>query len=99
MAGRRKKADFAHLQRSSELANALRRHRCEVLNISRNELSKASGVSAASIQAIEDGRTVDPGVFTVMALAVAMHLDISGVLKSLTGSLNPRPLYAPEASA
>ncbi|MDR7188149.1 hypothetical protein J2Y46_000965 [Microbacterium sp. BE35] len=50
-------------------------------------------MSASNIQAIEDGRTLDPGLFTVVQLAVAMHLDLSAVMRSLDGPLPPVPLH------
>lgn len=71
----------------------------EVLKISRTELARRSHVSASNIQAIEAGRTLDPGVFTVVQLAVAMHLDISAVVRSLDGPLNPKPLHRSERSS
>ncbi|MFE6735574.1 helix-turn-helix domain-containing protein [Microbacterium sp. NPDC057650] len=75
------------------MSEALRHHRRDVLKISRSELARRSGISASSIQAIEDGRTVDPGLFTVARLAVTMHLDLSAVMRTLEGPLKVAPLH------
>lgn len=80
------------------MRRVLRHHRQNVLKISRFELAKRSGISASSIQAIESGRTVDPGVFTVARLAIAMHLDLSAVMRTLDGPLRVAPLHRAEES-
>lgn len=87
MVGRRKKDEFAFKTRSLELSQVFRRQRSEVLNISRKELSERSHVAESSIQAIEDGRTVEPGLFTVISIAVALDLDLGEMMRSLTGPI------------
>lgn len=93
MPGRRPRSEFSHLERSAAVREALRDQRENVLKISRAELAKRSGVAASSIQAIEDGRTLDPGLFTVVSLAVALHIDLSDVMLSLQGPVRVRPLH------
>jgi transcriptional regulator with XRE-family HTH domain len=75
------------------MRDALYHHRTNILKISRSELARRSGIAASSIQAIETGRTLDPGLFTVTRLAVTMHLDLSAVMRSLEGPLNVKPLH------
>lgn len=96
MVGRDPKSAFPLQERSESMRRELRHHRQDVLKISRFELAKRSGISASSIQAIESGRTVDPGVFTVARLAIAMHLDLSAVMRSLDGPLKVAPLHRTE---
>ena len=93
MAGRARREDFALSERSQQLRELLKKQRTEVLKISRTELARRSRVSASNIQAIENGRTLDPGLFTVVRLAVAMHLDLSAVMRSLDGPLQTVPLH------
>ncbi|WP_082965517.1 helix-turn-helix domain-containing protein [Gordonia sp. 852002-51296_SCH5728562-b] len=93
-AGRHSRADFKHESRSQELRLALRKQRSEVLKISRSELAARSGVSASTIQAIESGRAKEPGVFTVVSLAVALNLDLGPMMRSLTAPIRLRPLVS-----
>lgn len=79
--------------RSGQLRDVLMKQRSKVLNISRAELAERSGISASTIRAIEEGRTLDPGLFTVISLAVALNLDLGRMMTSLTGPINPKPLH------
>lgn len=92
MAGRHPKASFRFTERSRDLSHVLRRQRTEVLKISRRELAERSQVAESSIQAIEDGRTCEPGLFTVIALAIALQLDLGDMMRSLTGPVPRKPL-------
>ncbi|MFG6402454.1 multiprotein-bridging factor 1 family protein [Microbacterium sp. P04] len=88
MAGRLKSAELPYLERSPQLCAVLRKTR-EQANFSRNELAVRSGVKASTIQKIEDGNSANPGIFTVAALAVALDLDLSDLLRRRTGPLKP----------
>ncbi|WP_394255873.1 helix-turn-helix domain-containing protein [Pseudoclavibacter helvolus] len=68
MVGRYRRDDFPFKDRSWELAQILKRQRREILKISRRELASRAHVAESSIQAIEDGRTREPGLFTVISL-------------------------------
>jgi transcriptional regulator with XRE-family HTH domain len=92
MAGRRKRENSLFQERSSQLRELLRHQRESVILISRKELAARSGVPASSIRAIETGTTLEPGVFTVAAIAIALNLDIAEVVRSRSGSLSQRPL-------
>lgn len=74
------------------MSKLLHDQRVNVLKISRHELSARTGVSASNIQAIETGRTVEPGLFTVISIAIGLNLDLSEMMRSKTGPLRPRPL-------
>ncbi|SKR11087.1 Uncharacterised protein [Mycobacteroides abscessus subsp. abscessus] len=76
----------------------LKRQR-ELLKLSRRELSARSRVSAATIQAIEGESVKDPGLFTVIALGVALQIDLGSMMRSLTEPIQPQPLVEPPASA
>ncbi|WP_094764334.1 helix-turn-helix domain-containing protein [Luteococcus japonicus] len=94
MVGRPTRADSRFRERGIQLGELLREQREEVLKISRRELAARSQVSAATIQAIETGRVVEPGIFTVAALAVALQIDLSPAVQSLTAPLQRRPLHS-----
>jgi transcriptional regulator with XRE-family HTH domain len=83
---------FADRERSSALARAIKSFRTEHVNISRKELAKRSGLNESTIQKIEDGRSPNPGIFTVAAIAVALDLDVTDLLRQRTGPLPPRRL-------
>jgi transcriptional regulator with XRE-family HTH domain len=96
MSGRLKREKMHNLHRSDELCAVLLRTRTEVVNISRKELAARAGVAASTIQKIEEGKSANPGVFTVAALAVALDLDLTDLLRRRTGPLRHRKLSAPE---
>ncbi|MDQ1176327.1 helix-turn-helix transcriptional regulator [Microbacterium sp. SORGH_AS_0421] len=95
MSGRLRREKMLNLHRSEHLCAALRRAR-EQAKLSRAELAARSGVNASTIQKIEDGRSANPGVFTVAALAVALDLDISDVVRRRTGRLRTARLSSVE---
>lgn len=85
-----------NLHRSTELCEALRSARVKA-KLSRAELAARASVNASTIQKIEEGRSANPGVFTVAALAVALDLDLADVLRRRTGRLRTGKLSALEA--
>ena len=96
--GRLRKEAVPYQERCEELRRILRSRR-ELLKFSRKELSARSGVSASTIQAIEDGRVVDPGLFTVISLGVALRIDLGPMMRSLTRPIDPQPINEPGATA
>ncbi len=50
-------------------------------------------MSVSTIRAIEEGRTVDPGLFTVISLAVALQIDLGPMMTSVTGPIRHKPLH------
>ncbi|WP_120494695.1 helix-turn-helix domain-containing protein [Microbacterium phyllosphaerae] len=93
MVGRHPKAAFPYAMRSGNLRDVLLHQRSQVLKISRTELATRSRVSVSTIRAIEEGRTLDPGLFTVISLAVALNLDLGQMMTSVTGPIRARPLH------
>lgn len=83
MPGRLSRSEFRFQKRSRELGRVLEERR-HLLKFSRSELSERSRISPAAIQAIEKNTTQDPGLFTVIALAVALNLDLGDMMRSLT---------------
>lgn len=96
--GRLRKEAVPYQQRRAELRKILRDRR-DLLNFSRKELAARSGVSASTIQAIEDGRVIDPGLFTVISLGVALRIDLGPMMRSLTGPIDPQPINEPGETA
>lgn len=66
--------------------------------MTREELAARAGVTSSSIRAIEDGRTLEPGIFTVAALAVALDLDVTDLLRNRTGPIRVRQMQNQEVS-
>lgn len=97
MVGRHPKGESPYTERSASLSGVLRDQRVKVLKISRVELSARSGVSSSNIQAIETGRTQEPGLFTVIALAVALNLDLGHMMKTVAGPIRPAQLHTSTA--
>lgn len=93
MVGRRPKSEFAYSMRSDRLRTVLLNQRKKVLHLSRAELSERASVSVSTIRAIEEGRTVDPGLFTVISLAVALQIDLGPMMTSVTGPIRHKPLH------
>lgn len=98
MTGRHKLEHMTTLHRSQDMREALVRARTLPVKISRAELAARSGVSESTIEKIESGKSANPGVFTLAALAVALDLDVSDLLRQRTGPLRPRPLGRPGAA-
>jgi transcriptional regulator with XRE-family HTH domain len=96
--GRLRKEDVPYQERREELRKILRSRR-DLLKFSRKELSARSGVSASTIQAIEDGRVVDPGLFTVISLGVALRIDLGPMMSSLTRPIDPQLINEPGETA
>jgi transcriptional regulator with XRE-family HTH domain len=94
VAGRRSRDESPYLERSQALSSLLLHRRTHVLKISRRELSERTGVSTSNIQAIETGRTVEPGLFTVISLATALDLDLGEMMRTRTGPLRAKSLKA-----
>lgn len=86
-------------ERSQALAAAIKAARSKPVRMSRKELAKRAGLNESTIQKIEDGRSSNPGIFTVAAIAVALDLDVTDLLRSRTGPLTVRRLSTPVAGS
>lgn len=76
MVGRTPNKDRVAARDAAALAQLLRRRR-EELQWSRDRLGRATGLSAATVRAIETGRVQEPGFFTVVTMARAMGIGLS----------------------
>jgi transcriptional regulator with XRE-family HTH domain len=72
--GRRRRADSRYAGQAKVLAAWLRSRR-EHAEMSQEQLAARAGVSVATVRNIETGAVVEPGYFTVMALATALGAD------------------------
>jgi transcriptional regulator with XRE-family HTH domain len=80
MAGRKPTSE-ATRDRGERLSSALRRHRRRA-GLSAQELGQRAGVSPEAIRRIEQGRTFDPGFFTVADLADILGVGINDLAKA-----------------
>lgn len=84
MTGRARREDSTHLAQSARLRDALRGARRE-RGISQQDLAVRAGVAIGTVRAVESGRVVEPGFFTVLALADALQLDAVAAAGSSSG--------------
>jgi transcriptional regulator with XRE-family HTH domain len=54
--------------------------------MSQQKLAQASGVSIGTVRAIETSVVVDPGIFTVVALAKALGVELTSLVSPPTRS-------------
>lgn len=91
MTGRARREDSAHLARSERLREALRGARRE-RGLSQQDLAARAGVAIGTVRAVETGRVVEPGFFTVLALAAALELDaVAAAGSTLAEAPEPGP--------
>lgn len=83
MPKRKRREDVPHRAEAARLTVILRKGR-EARGISQQTLAVAADVSIGTVRAIETGRTVDPGLFTVVRLAAGLGLDMASVLRELS---------------
>lgn len=76
MVGRTPTEDRVAAHDTAALAQLLRTRR-DGLGWSRDRLGRATGLSVATVRAIETGRVREPGFFTVVAMARALGIGMS----------------------
>lgn len=69
--GRSRRADSRHGQQARALAERLRALRQEA-GLTQEQTASRAGVAVATVRKIETGAVVEPGYFTVLALARAL---------------------------
>jgi DNA-binding XRE family transcriptional regulator len=88
MVGRARREDSSHLARSERLREALRGARRQS-GISQQDLASRAGVAIGTVRAVESGRVVEPGFFTVLALADVLGLDAVAASDTGSGQVDP----------
>lgn len=73
--GRTRREAVSHADAAAALAEHIRALR-EQHGLTRDQLADASGIAAATIAKLEQRQTVDPGFFTVTALARVLDVDL-----------------------
>ncbi|WP_370544352.1 helix-turn-helix domain-containing protein [Frondihabitans sp. VKM Ac-2883] len=60
--------------------------------ISQLELARRAGVSVGTVRQIEKNVVKEPGLFTIIDIAVALRLDLSEMMTTKTGPLRARTI-------
>lgn len=66
--------------RDETLGAYLKRSR-EAADLSQDELVRRTGLSLSTIRKMEDGRTANPGIFTLVKVWRALNLDPAGLVE------------------
>lgn len=77
--GRRLAQGHPYGESSARLGTRVRRHRTNQ-GWSQQHLATQAGISYATVRAVERGVTGDPGVFTVLALADALQIQLTDLV-------------------
>ena len=80
--GRRLKQDDPYKETSARLGTTVRKYRHQ-LSWSQQHLADQAGVSYATVRALETGVTQDPGVFTLLALADALQIQLADLVPTV----------------
>lgn len=78
MPNRPRREDSPHRVASQRLSIALKASR-EAQGLSQQEVANRARVAIGTVRAIEAFRTVEPGYFTVLALAGTLGLNLEGL--------------------
>lgn len=81
MPGRPKREDSRHAQASRRLARDLKTARVE-RKMTQQALATEAGISIGTVRKVEDNEVVEPGLFTVLAIARALDYDIEHFFRS-----------------
>ena len=82
MPGRRRKADSPYLEAAARLARNVRSARAE-RGWSQQKLAERAGLAYGTVRAIETGAVVEPGVFTIDAIAQVLDVTITELLQDM----------------
>lgn len=84
MPNRAKRESSPHREQAAALADSVRLAR-KMAKLSQESLAHQSGLSLNTLRNIEGGRTVEPGVFTIVAVAAALKIPVCDLLGDLGG--------------
>jgi len=90
MPNRATRAASPHRSRAEGLAYLLRQRRLE-MQLSQQALAHRAGIAIATLRAIESGRTVEPGFFTIVELAAVLEIGIEDALERVGQRLKREP--------
>lgn len=79
MSGRVRREMSPHRSAAAALRNVVKERRTE-LGLSQQAVAVRAGVAIGTVRALESGRTVDPGLFTVITIVEALGLHLADVL-------------------
>jgi transcriptional regulator with XRE-family HTH domain len=74
-AGRARREDSRFREQAEVLATRLRTVRTD-RGLTQEELANRARVAVSTLRKIESGRVIEPGYFTVLALANALRIDL-----------------------
>ena len=68
-----------HREEAARLGRELKSRR-EDFKLSQQALAERAGIAIGTVRALESGRTVDPGLFTIINVVRALELQLEDVL-------------------
>lgn len=98
MAGRRKRVDSQFVDASRRLARLLADSR-RAHGLTQEQLAAQAKISLSTLRKIETNRTVEPGYFTVTAIATTLDVNLMEASRSPRGSRSTRLRQAGEQNA
>lgn len=91
MPNRARRAASPYQERSVRLREALRNARRRS-GLSQQELATRAGLAIGTVRAVESGRVVEPGFFTVLAIADVLDLDAVAAVRPEPAGAAPNGL-------
>lgn len=88
MPNRARRQDSPYLQRSSRLRDALRAAR-RGSGLSQQDLATRAGLAIGTVRAVESGRVIEPGFFTVLAIADVLKVDAVAAAQGTDPATDP----------
>ena len=85
MPNRASRESSRYRDHARQLASTLKTARQQQA-LSQQDLAQLANVAIGTVRALEAGRTVEPGFFTVLALAYALNLDVPTLLQAVLPS-------------
>lgn len=97
MPNRRKRSESRYTAQAAQLADLIRDARTSA-GLSQQQLASRAEVAIGTVRAMEGKRTVEPGFFTVHALALALNIPADSLptppIEPDPGTVGPPPAFA-----